>query len=84
MTPNLFQDPNQFSMSNEAQDAVLGSWVYCSQHLRAHTTGWCTVAVLDKVGLGNFEGDGSEQFKKATEKCRYLGLKLHQDIKDKS
>lgn len=26
-------------------------WVYCSQHVRPHTTGWCTVSVNDKVPL---------------------------------
>lgn len=27
------------------------TWVYCSQHLRPHTTGWCTVDVSEKTPL---------------------------------
>jgi hypothetical protein len=26
-----------------AGDEHLGEWVYCSQHMRPHETGWCTV-----------------------------------------
>ena len=26
-------------------------FVYCSQHLRVHSTGWCTVSCLNKVAL---------------------------------
>ncbi len=28
-----------------------GKWVYCSQHLRPHTTGWCSVSNSDKIPL---------------------------------
>ena len=39
-----------------AEDLVFaGDWVYCSQHLTAHTMGWCTVSIEDKVGLGVWE-----------------------------
>lgn len=27
------------------------AWVYCAQHLRPHTTGWCTVSTRQKVLL---------------------------------
>lgn len=26
-------------------------WVYCSQHMRPHRTGWCTVSARDKTKL---------------------------------
>jgi len=27
------------------------AWVYCKQHLRPHSTGWCTVPLRDKTLL---------------------------------
>jgi len=32
-------------------------WVYCNQHLRPHSTGWCSVGVRDKIGLGIPQGE---------------------------
>lgn len=33
-------------------DRVYGTeFVYCIQHCRIHGTGWCTVAVVDKIPL---------------------------------
>lgn len=33
-------------------DTVYGTkYVYCTQHCRVHDTGWCTVAVVDKIPL---------------------------------
>lgn len=32
-------------------DTSLGKYVYCSAHLRVHTTGWCSVNNGDKIGL---------------------------------
>jgi len=33
-------------------DKVYGTkFVYCVQHCRVHETGWCTVAVVDKIAL---------------------------------
>jgi hypothetical protein len=52
----------------------IGQWVYCGQHLRPHRTGWCTVGVRDKVGLGTT--DETE----AWEKCSRLGLRLYKDV----
>lgn len=49
--------------------------VYCHQHLRPHSTGWCTVSVMDKVGLGLSRQETAAAFSK----CRYLGLKLADD-----
>jgi len=58
------------------EDLILGEWVYCAQHLRAHQSGWCTVGLEDKVGLGPFTGQSELQRQKATEKCVRLGLKV--------
>lgn len=33
------------------EDEALGKFVYCTQHLRVHATGWCTVANRDKLPL---------------------------------
>lgn len=55
-------------------------WVYCNQHLRPHVTGWCTVDVRNKVGLGIY-GNDNENMKKAYSKCREWGFKLFEDVK---
>lgn len=39
------------------------AWVYCSQHMKPHPTGWCTVSPRDKIGLG------VDNAKAALEKC---------------
>jgi len=54
-------------------------WVYCNQHMRPHTTGWCTVDVRNKVGLG-IQGNTDEAMKEAYSKCREWKFKLYKDI----
>jgi hypothetical protein len=56
------------------EDEILGEWVYCAQHCRPHRSGWCTVSLNDKVGLGPMNGDRTTQEREAVRKCRYLGL----------
>jgi hypothetical protein len=52
-----------------------GTYVYCAQHLGPHNTGWCTVGLDDKVGLGiKFL---TENMDAAHAKCKKLGLLLH-------
>ncbi len=34
-----------------AGDDHMGAWVYCMQHHRPHSTGWCTVGPEDKRPL---------------------------------
>lgn len=63
---------------HRAPDTVLGEWVYCGQHLAPHSTGWCTVDLRWKVGLG-LAGKATETYKEAFAKCERLGLKLHKD-----
>lgn len=50
-----------------------GQWVYCNQHLRPHMTGWCTVTVFNKVGLGV----ATEE--EAYKKCGFWGFKIFED-----
>jgi hypothetical protein len=47
--------------------------IYCGQHLRSHTVGWCTVALYDKRPLAaqNVEESGDE--------VRALGLPIYND-----
>jgi len=52
-----------------------GAWVYCGQHMNAHPTGWCSVSVRDKVGLG-ISGRGAEVAQEARAKCQEFGLPL--------
>ena len=49
--------------------------IYCSQHMSAHTTGWCTVRVAEKLGLGT--NDHNE----AVAKYRKFKLQLFTDLK---
>ncbi len=67
-------------LKGETSDAAAfgrDAWVYCSQHMRPHATGWCSVSPRDKVGLGVTDA------KAAYEKCRAWGFPLYEDIKDK-
>lgn len=60
-------------MPDEAEDAKTfgrDTFVYCRQHLNPHSTGWCTVDVSDKVGLG------VTTYEEAREKCQDWGFKL--------
>lgn len=60
-------------MIETAKDAeVFGAdaWVYCKQHVRPHSTGWCTVDVKDKIKL-----DATDRTAAIAE-CRDKGLKM--------
>jgi hypothetical protein len=61
-------DPNE--------DKILGDWVYCRQHRRPHTTGWCTVGLWDKLGLGILGPNTDENREAAARKCRDFGLPM--------
>ncbi len=65
------------SLVADTKDAqVFGAtFVYCMSHRRAHATGWCTVGVENKIGLG-IDKLSPGGFEAATEKCRRLGLQL--------
>ena len=52
------------------------AWVYCSQHVNAHLTGWCGVSVRDKLGLGLI---GEHNGRAALEKCRDFHLEIRGD-----
>lgn len=49
------------------------TWIYCSQHRRVHSTGWCTVSIRDKVGLG-ISNTGEKSELEAIKKATQLGL----------
>lgn len=53
------------------------TWVYCGSHLRPHLTGWCTVGVDNKLGLGIIGSNTDEKRIEATRKCERLGLTLY-------
>ena len=61
------------------EDLILGDWVYCRQHLRPHRTGWCTVDLLEKVGLGPMKGTPDEQYREAIDKCKKFGLEIYKE-----
>lgn len=52
-------------------DRHLGKFVYCKQHVRPHSTGWCTVGAYDKVPLT------AETEVDAIAECRERGLKIY-------
>jgi hypothetical protein len=45
-------------------DRVYGTkFVYCRSHCRVHSTGWCTVPVLDKIPLlSQTEAEANEEW----------------------
>lgn len=49
-------------------------WVYCRQHLRPHTTGWCTVNVHEKTLLQATNGEDADA------ECREKGFELYSDL----
>lgn len=64
---------------DEQDDTIFfGDWVYCGQHMRPHTTGWCSVYNLNKMGLG-IKGKGEKSRREAYHKCYRLGLKIYED-----
>lgn len=63
------------------EDVALGEWVYCHQHLRPHRSGWCTVNIDEKVGLGSFSGTEDEQLYAANAKCKRLEFRLYNPTK---
>lgn len=63
---------------SNTDDTIFGDWVYCNQHLRPHTTGWCTVHNRNKLGLGII-GNTEEASAKAIQKCRDFGLKIYKE-----
>lgn len=48
-----------------------GVWVYCRQHVKPHETGWCSISLRDKIGLG------VKTAKEAYAKCEDWGLKIY-------
>lgn len=58
------------------EDRILGDWVYCRQHRRAHTTGWCSVPVREKLGLGILGPNTDENRQAAAIKCRDFNLPI--------
>lgn len=52
-------------------DTKLGKFVYCSQHLAVHHTGWCKVHNRDKTPIH------AETLEEAIGKVQLMGLKLY-------
>ena len=67
-------EPDEEVQTPTEDEIVFGKdmMVYCSQHMGPHSTGWCTVAVSDKLGLGL----KNTQYQESMQKCRYHQLKL--------
>jgi hypothetical protein len=59
------------SVKKEAGDEHMGEWVYCSQHVRPHTTGWCTVDPRNKTPLK------ATTYEDAKEEVRSMGLPIY-------
>jgi hypothetical protein len=52
-------------------DYTLGDFVYCRSHVAPHLSGWCTVSVVDKIGL---EATTPEE---AFEEVKAMGLPIY-------
>lgn len=67
---------DNFNMDKQESDSeVFGSdvWVYCSQHLRPHKTGWCSVSNINKTKL---DATTDEE---AYAECRRKGFTIFED-----
>ena len=47
------------------------AYVYCSQHMRPHTTGWCTVSNRNKTKLA------ARNFEDALKECEKRGFAVY-------
>ena len=63
-------------MEEDAKVFGENQWVYCRQHMKPHATGWCSVSVNDKLGLG-ISGNDTQAAKDAYEKCREWNLPIY-------
>ena len=65
-------------MTGMTEDAVeFGDvFVYCSQHMRPHRTGWCTVCTRHKVKLD------ATDYEPAILECRAKGFKLFGELEN--
>lgn len=48
------------SSAEQPPDARLGAHVYCASHCTVHSSGWCTVDVYNKLGLGTYNREVAE------------------------
>jgi hypothetical protein len=52
------------------EDVKLGTkFCYCAQHVRVHSTGWCSVGLHDKVAL---DAETSEEANKKWERIKEI------------
>jgi hypothetical protein len=58
-------------MTEDAKHFGENVFVYCSQHLRPHSTGWCTVSVSNKIKL-----DATDEVAAYAE-CEAKGYKIY-------
>lgn len=56
----------------EDSDFGKDAWVYCSQHMNPHSTGWCTVSVRDKTLLK------AKNYEDAVKECVANEYKLYE------
>jgi hypothetical protein len=62
---------NAYDQEKDSREFGKDAWVYCSQHMRPHTTGWCTVSNKNKIRL---EATNAEA---AYAECEQKGLALY-------
>lgn len=62
-------------------DVALGSFVFCSQHCCAHSTGWCTVGNEDKVALKATTLEEAIEESKPIKARQLLLLRIEKSIK---
>jgi len=79
-TRSAWRDVAQSMVIAATEDELVfgaGTWVYCSQHMKPHQTGWCGVSARDKLGLGDVKN-----IHEAIDKCRLFHLPLSADRKE--
>jgi hypothetical protein len=57
--------------TEQQPDVAIGDWVYCKSHVSAHSTGWCSVGVDQKIALR------AQTREEAFEEVKKLGLPIY-------
>lgn len=65
----------EYNPKEDAEFFGEDTWIYCDQHMRPHTTGWCTVSLRNKTALN------SKTYEDAVIECRAKNFELYSDFK---
>ena len=76
VSTSMLERGTQTDFDHKEDSRIFGeeAWVYCSQHMRPHRTGWCTVSPRNKTALE------AKTLEAAYAECRERGFDLYDDM----